>query len=37
MKILHTLVKKVTEDIDKLSFNTCVSAFMVATNELNKT
>ncbi|WP_420460002.1 leucine--tRNA ligase [Neolewinella sp.] len=36
MKILHTLIKKVTEDIDKLSFNTCVSAFMVATNELNK-
>ncbi|OAV44770.1 leucine--tRNA ligase [Lewinella sp. 4G2] len=36
MKILHTLIKKVTEDIDKLSFNTCVSAFMVASNELNK-
>ena len=36
MKVLHTLIKKVTEDIDKLSFNTCVSAFMVATNELNK-
>ncbi|NJC25291.1 leucine--tRNA ligase [Neolewinella antarctica] len=36
MKILHTLIKKVTEDIDKLSFNTCVSAFMVATNDLIK-
>ena len=36
MKILHTLIKKVTEDIEKLSFNTCVSAFMVATNELTK-
>ncbi|MBB4077577.1 leucyl-tRNA synthetase [Lewinella aquimaris] len=36
MKVLHTLIKKVTEDIDKLSFNTCVSAFMVATNELTK-
>jgi leucyl-tRNA synthetase len=36
MKVLHTLIKKVTEDIDKLSFNTCVSAFMVAANELNK-
>ncbi|MCP9237659.1 leucine--tRNA ligase [Lewinella sp. JB7] len=36
LKVLHTLIKKVTEDIDKLSFNTCVSAFMVATNELIK-
>jgi leucyl-tRNA synthetase len=36
MKVLHTLIKKVTEDIEKLSFNTCVSAFMVATNELIK-
>lgn len=36
MKVLHTLIKKVTEDIDKLSFNTCVSAFMVAANELSK-
>jgi leucyl-tRNA synthetase len=36
MKVLHTLIKKVTEDIEKLSFNTCVSAFMVAANELNK-
>lgn len=36
MKVLHTLIKKVTEDIDKLSFNTCVSAFMVATNDLIK-
>ncbi len=36
MKALHTLIKKVTEDIQKLSFNTCVSAFMVATNEMNK-
>jgi leucyl-tRNA synthetase len=36
MKVLHTLIKKVTEDIEKLSFNTCVSAFMVAANELGK-
>ena len=36
LKTLHTLIKKVSEDIDKLSFNTCVSAFMVATNELTK-
>ena len=36
MKVLHTLIKKVTEDIEKLSFNTCVSAFMVAVNDLTK-
>ncbi|MEM7575206.1 MAG: class I tRNA ligase family protein [Bacteroidota bacterium] len=36
MKVLHTLIKKVTEDIEKLSFNTCVSAFMVASNDLGK-
>ncbi len=36
MKVLHTLIKKVTEDIEVLSFNTCVSAFMIATNELLK-
>ena len=36
MKALHTLIKKVTEDINKLSFNTCVSAFMVAANEITK-
>lgn len=36
LKILHTAIKKVTEDIERLSFNTCVSAFMVATNDLSK-
>jgi leucyl-tRNA synthetase len=36
MKILHTAIKKVTEDIERFSFNTCVSAFMVATNDLRK-
>lgn len=36
MKILHTLIKKVTEDVDNLAHNTCVSAFMVATNDLLK-
>ncbi len=36
MKTLHTLIKKVDEDVEKLSFNTCVSAFMVAVNELQK-
>lgn len=33
-KILHKTIKKITEDIDSMSFNTSVSAFMVATNEL---
>ena len=36
LKILHTAIKKVREDIERLSFNTCVSGFMVATNELSK-
>lgn len=33
-KILHTAIKKVTEDIERFSLNTCVSAFMVLANEL---
>jgi leucyl-tRNA synthetase len=36
MKVLHTAIKKVSEDIDRFAFNTCVSAFMVASNDLNK-
>lgn len=36
MKILHTAIKKVEEDIERFSFNTCVAGFMVATNELKK-
>lgn len=36
LKILHTLLKKVVEDIERFSFNTCVSAFMIATNDLKK-
>jgi len=35
-KVLHTAIKKVTEDVERFSFNTCVSAFMVATNELGR-
>ena len=35
-KILHTLIKKVTEDIENFSFNTSVSAFMIAVNDLQK-
>ncbi len=34
LKTLHAAIKKVNEDIERFSFNTCVSAFMVATNEL---
>jgi leucyl-tRNA synthetase len=34
LKILHKTIKKVSHDIDNMSFNTSVSAFMVATNEL---
>lgn len=35
-KVLHTTIKKVTEDIERFSFNTCVSAFMMCVNELKK-
>ena len=34
LKILHTCIKKVNEDIERFSFNTCVSAFMICVNEL---
>ncbi len=33
-KILHKTIKKIAEDIERLNFNTSVSAFMIATNEL---
>ena len=36
LKILHTAIKKVTSDIERFSFNTCVSGFMVCTNDLRK-
>ena len=36
LKISHKAIKKVNEDIERFSFNTCVSAFMVVTNELRK-
>lgn len=35
-KVLHTCIKKISDDMERFSFNTCVSAFMVATNELRK-
>jgi leucyl-tRNA synthetase len=34
LKILHATLKKVTEDIEKMSFNTSVAQFMIAVNEL---
>ena len=33
-KILHKTIKKVTKDIENFSFNTSVSTFMIAVNEL---
>ena len=35
LKTLHNTIKKVTEDIEKFSFNTSVSNFMIAVNELS--
>ncbi|MGM0408903.1 MAG: leucine--tRNA ligase, partial [Bacteroidota bacterium] len=35
LKVLHKTIKKVTEDIERFSFNTSVSAFMICVNELN--
>lgn len=34
LKALHKTIKKATEDIDKFSFNTSVSSFMICVNEL---
>ena len=35
LKVLHKTIKKSREDIDKLSFNTSVSSFMICVNELS--
>ena len=35
-KSLHKLIKKVTGDIEQFSYNTSISAFMIATGELQK-
>ena len=35
-RTLHKAIKKVTEDIEAMRFNTAVSALMIATNELEK-
>lgn len=36
LKVLHKTIKKITEDIEKFSFNTGVSAFMICVNELTE-
>jgi leucyl-tRNA synthetase len=36
MKILHKAIKKATEDIERFSFNTVVSALMIAVNDFGK-
>lgn len=35
LKVLHKTIKKIEEDMERLSFNTSVSTFMVCTNELH--
>jgi leucyl-tRNA synthetase len=35
LKVVHTLIKKITYDIEHFSFNTGVSAFMICVNELS--
>ncbi|GAA5520410.1 leucine--tRNA ligase [Aliifodinibius salicampi] len=36
LKALHKCIKKVTEDVEDLSFNTAISAMMIFINEANK-
>jgi leucyl-tRNA synthetase len=36
LKTLHKTIKKITEDLDRYSWNTCVSAFMICVNELQE-
>jgi leucyl-tRNA synthetase len=36
LKSLHSCIKKVTEDIEKMSLNTCISQFMITVNELSE-
>ena len=36
LKVLHQTIKKVTDDIERFSFNTSVSAFMVCVNKLGE-
>jgi leucyl-tRNA synthetase len=34
LKVLHNAIRKIEQDTERFSFNTAVSAFMIATNEL---
>jgi leucyl-tRNA synthetase len=36
LKVLHRTIKKVSEDIERFSFNTTVSTFMICVNELSE-
>lgn len=36
LKVLHTAIKKVQEDLDRYSFNTVVSSLMICVNELGQ-
>ena len=36
LKSVHSLVKKVTGDIERFSYNTAISAFMICVNELSQ-
>lgn len=36
LKAVHTLIKKVTADIENFSYNTSVAAFMICVNELTR-
>lgn len=36
LKALHTAIRKVTQDIESMSFNTAISTFMICVNDLRK-
>jgi leucyl-tRNA synthetase len=36
LRILHTVIRKVRQDLTELSFNTAVSAFMICVNDLGR-
>lgn len=36
LKILHKCIKKINQDIENMSLNTCVSTFMIGVNDLGK-
>ena len=35
IKVLHQTIKKITDDVERFSFNTAVSTFMICVNQLN--